>query len=528
MPTAVTEPPKKLVAIPGSNVKSTLAATPPFDPKSPFNLAKWAGAGVMSFPDPNHPQGYLMVMNDHQYLYLLIDLPHETTPTLGPHDAAYVAFDVDGNGAITPSRDVNYCAPWNCYGNSIAMQYYLGPGWWTFVLSTPTLSASRTSFAPSSHSATPHRIYEIRIDFKEIGIDFSSAVTFPILHFGVAVFSSVHPDLYFPTNCTHDFSHLPGIALAASVPLPATGLPVAGVGLVPLGCINNGHATTASTYYLPVTDAAFGGTMNLIADANALTVPYQKHFKYRVRLDGAGEPLRASWYNYHLLPLNNWVYEYFTSDTDGCYAVPDLTQTYSIGHLLFQWDTSSLKSGIHTLNLDILDQNTVVQSQAIQLFIDNNLPDTRIIDITYKGQIVAPCDIVTIDTHSTDPVKVDYVVYDTEGDVYDYGLYVYHGHNQLDVLLPQTVPVDHHGPGSVTCVAPAPPAFPPETCAYEFRLWAYANVTNGNCYLGYADDTVHVTFQVPQSGAAAALKKVMKRPMPNKMSLNDGRSCKMK
>jgi hypothetical protein len=83
--------------------------------------------------------------------------------------------------------------------------------------------------------------------------------------------------------------------------------------------------------------------------------------------------------------------------------------------------------------------------------------------------------------------------------VHSFGLDAYHGQGRVDTLIPPTYPADGHGVADAWLSAPVNPKFPSETCAYELRLWADANVVNGYSYLGYTEATEHVTFLCPQA-----------------------------
>ena len=163
--------------------------------------------------------------------------------------------------------------------------------------------------------------------------------------------------------------------------------------------------------------------------------------KYCVKVKGTQKFLLESWTNYHLRN-NQWVYEYFTPDGDGFYDLRQPLDTYSIDHLLFQWNTAGVPTGIQDIEIDFVNQaGTVANAQTLRLMIDNNLPDVQLLEIQYKNKTVNPCDIVSIDT-SADPVKVHYRAFDAEGDVYCYGMDAYHGQGKHDQLIPQTIPAD--------------------------------------------------------------------------------------
>lgn len=526
MPPVLTEPvlarlPIKFPPFKRPIVKSVWADTPPIT-TDPFSIDAWKDAAVMTIPD-----GFLLVKNDHKFLYLLIDLVKDHSKIMGNKDYFWLSFDVDENASITPNRDINYTLfppPIPMRHHILGKQYYLGPAVWTGY--KKTTSHLRMEFGASPKSATPHRMWELQIDLKEIRNlrfpPFPPRLVPNIVHFGLRVASSnpVFTD-EFPTNFERNFSNLPGILLAKTATLPTTGKPIAGVGYVPLGCIDNttGRSTTATDYRLPTKNSAFGGILEIVGDKNVLKKMWDDGVVKTYRVTDGTEVLYQVWGNYHL-ESGVWHYEHFTPDADGYYDFINYSETYSIDELLFQWDTTGVSPGVHTLKIEFQDAaKHTVQTQSISLMIDNNLPDVRILEISYKGTTVKPCDIVNV-TPGTDPVKIRYVAYDTEGDLRWYGLDAYFAHGEVfaPALIPMTDPtnpatypiLDHtasppthlvtdgHGvPEGSNIWLWTTTTFPAKTCAYEFRLWAYPNVTNGCDYIGYTEDTLHVTFQVP-------------------------------
>jgi len=504
-------------------VKSVWATTPPIT-QAAFSETAWAGASVMPIPE-----GFLMVKNDHNFLYLLLDLTKDTGKSPGVGDYFWLTFDVDRNACITPNRDVNY-GIYPSLPIRIGKQFYLGPGTWTGISQQPTKSLARQEFGRTPHSMTPHRVWELRIDLKEIGVNLTHVTLPPVLHFGLRV-SSATPAFTcdFPPDFYMNFSDLPVILMAVNAPLPSIGKPVVGIGLIPVGTgapstdgidPATGRATTSSTYYLPTKNTAFGGVLNLIGDQTVLQSLWNQNVrKYCVKFKGAQTPLVPIWTNYHFMN-NQWVYENIVPDSDGFYALIDPRETYSIDHLLFQWNTVGVSTGTHDLEIDFVNQSgTVVDTQTLRLMVDNNQPEVEIYEIKYNNKTVQPCDIVNI-VPGGGTVNIHYRAYDAESDMRVFGLGAYHGEGKYDEILAETVPADPHGVADASVAAA--PKFPPETCAYEFRLWAYSNVVNGYSFLGYTEATEHVTLIVP---TAAPYKVLATKPtFPSGLKSVDGRT----
>ncbi len=482
-------------------VRSGWAASAPLVSGS-FSPGEWAGAGTLP-----SPAGYLMVKNDNRYLYLALDLVGDNGNSPGVGDYFWLSFDTDGNRAIGAYRDVNY-GIYPTLPIRIGKQYYLGPATWTGILSDPSTSLARQGFGSSPHSAAAHRIWEMRIDLAEVGVSLSGAVTLPVLRFGLRVSSTSPAFTYdFPANFYSNFSNLHEIVLSLgpdTYPAGTAGIVIGGVGLIPATTIAGGRATTAATYVPYLQNAAFGGTMHLIGNRVTMTGLWGSGArKYRVLhrqgTSGGFTPILQSWSNYRWTG-STFVLESFGPDVDGKYPMLDPALDYSIDDLLLQWASNGYLPGIHEFQVEFFNAGgSVVPSptQILQLFLDNNLPDLRIIGVRYRGVDISPCAIVEV-LETPDPVEVHIRAYDAEGDLYSYALNAYYGNNQVfsPALASGSYPGGNwQGVPDLWVSAPvAPNKFPPITCAYQLRLSAYPRVTNGYGYIGYTEANDHVTF----------------------------------
>ena len=359
MPSPIVEPIVFRPVLAAPMERSVWAKTPPVVPGG-FSAPAWADAVAMPIPG-----GILMAKNDHSFLYLLLDLVKDTGNSPGVGDYFWLSFDVDCNASITPRRDVNY-GIYPTLPIRIGRQFYLGPGTWTGISSQPTQSFARQEFGVTPSSTVQHRVWELRIDLKEVGAQMDSVVLPPVLHFGLRVSSSTPQITFdFPANFFQDFKNLPGILLAMNAPLPSNGKPVVGIGLIPVGDgvtghdgidPNTGRATTAAGYYLPTQGAAFGGVLNLIGDKTVLQNLWNQNItKYCVKVKGTQKFLLESWTNYHLRN-NEWVYEYFTPDGDGFYDLRQPLEEVAIWSILFLRDITERndtlgEGGFKCLNL---------------------------------------------------------------------------------------------------------------------------------------------------------------------------------
>jgi hypothetical protein len=531
-PTVATPPkveakPLPFFLIPPSVPKSGWALTPPSISGS-FVPAEWQDAGII----PLANMGFLMMKNDAKFLYLALDVVQDTGNTPGTGDFFWLSFDVDGNAAITAHRDVNY-GIYPTLPIRIGRQFYLGKAVWTGLLTDPSASLACQFFGATPKSAKPHRIWMLRIELAEIGINFANLFGPPKIRFGLRIASATPPLVQdFPVNFINDFSHLMESWLAVSPALPATkGLPIAGVGLIPVDHIHaDGRATTDASYFIHAQNAAFGGAMNIIGDHNMLNSLFTQLNvrKFRVKCQtptGDLIDLRQSWTNYRFTP-QGWALESFGPDTEGKYELLKPTETYSIDHLLFQWNTTGFATGLYHLSLEFFDATgklinvpvpQTTQAQRVPLMIDNHLPDVRIMGVKYKNQEIPACAIVKV-LDTPDPVQIEFRAFDDEGDLSAFRLDAFYGDNQrVEPPLAQgSYPGTGNWQGVADTVISAPSAgpnkFPPTTCAFEFRLSATARVTNGYSYIGYVEATRHVTFE--RTGAPHVLATRFAKEFP--------------
>ncbi len=501
-----------------------------------FSPGEWTGAGALPMPG-----GVIFVKNDANFLYVALDMVNDTGNSPGVGDYFWLSFDVDRNGSITPNVDVDY-GIYPTLPIRIGKSFYLGPGIWTGIQTTPSLAAAQQGFSATSSSATPHRIWELRIPLDEVGITAWGGGTLPYVRFGLRVASS-SPSFVtdFPPGFFTNFAGLHTIYLATSpdtVYPPGTAGPViAGVGLIPFTKIIGGRATTDAGYYPRVINAAFGEVLNFIynrPNVQGFWAAGARRYSvlHRVGSSGAFTPLRRAWSNYRWTGTD-FVLDSFAPDANSRYELKNPSLDYSTKDLLFQWNTPGNASeapaatGIHEFQIQFFNTAgglVASPAQTLQLYIDNALPQLQLYEIRYKGATVAPCSIVEI-TETPDPVQVRFRAFDPEGNLLSFALQAYYGG-------PGTAPVNllpagmgsYPGAGIWTGVADttvncpvAPDKFPPRTCAYQFRLSARPRVTNGYGYIGYTEVTSHVTFRRPGGPAALAAPKPLVTPFGTRL-----------
>jgi hypothetical protein len=480
-----------------------------------FSPGEWSDAGVLPMPG-----GFIMVKNDANFLYLALDLTTDTGNTAGVGDYFWVSFDVDRSMTITPYFDVDY-GIYPTLPIRIGRQYYLGPGTWTGILGEPSQSAVQQGFAASPHSATPHRIWEMRLALSEIGISSLGNTTSPYVRFGLRV-ASTSPSFVtdFPPGFYTNFASLHEIYLAtgpSEIYPPGTAGPViGGVGLIPATTISGGRATTAPTYVPHVTNAAFGGILNFIYNRPNVVALWgagarKYRILHRVGTSGSFAPLRRTWSNYRWTG-STYVLESFGPDNNDRYPLKDPSFDYATKDLLFQWNSAggggdpAIPTGLHEFQVEFRNSSGAVvasPSQTLQLYIDNAMPELQIYGIEYKGAPVQPCSIVEI-TETPDPVRVRFRAYDPEGDLLSFALRAYYGGSGTPAINLLPAGMGSYPGGNWQGVADqwvncptSPVRFPPVTCAYQIRLSAHPRVTNGYGYIGYNETMTHVTFRRP-------------------------------
>jgi len=173
------------------------------------------------------PIGYLMIQNDQEYLYILLDVTQDTeinyVKTAGYEfpDLFYLAFDVDQNSEPTEGVDLLF-VPDFLEGRLQAKSACLKLLWG---VSEPIKSRSyyAVGFDKTFNEETPHVFWEIAISLEEISPP-GNGVTPAISSFGVMIFSpNPYIQLSFPpwmpSPGNFDFTQLITIIIAPPPPV---------------------------------------------------------------------------------------------------------------------------------------------------------------------------------------------------------------------------------------------------------------------------------------------------------------------
>lgn len=447
--------------------------------------AVWAGAGKLAIPG-----GFLLTKNDANYLYAALDMVADSGNDAGVGDYFWFTFDRNRSGNITPNVDVNYGVYPNT-PNKIGRQFYLGAGTWTGLSTDSTLY--QQAFETSPESATPHRVWKFRFKLTELNVSLAPSIFPPYTRFGLKIHST-NPalDTNTPANFWNNFTSLHTLYFSRKPTIsPALMGPVIGcVGLIPTTKINaSGRATTDPAYFVPVTNAAFGGRLNIVGNKtqlDALLAAGAKYIKIKTRpgTSGSFSYLRTAWYNYSWnAAIGDYQLQAFGPDASNFHPLPTPGIDYSIHDLLFQFDSTQFAQGIHQFEVEFYNASYAIMAapaQTLTLFIDNTVPQVKINSIKHNGVDVNTCAIVNM-TGPADGIVVNFDAYDPEGNVKAYTVRAVWGDGQSAVLTSQSYTAalgnwtgvqNTNAPGSGVWV-------PLVTCAHSIDVTAHARTTNG-------------------------------------------------
>lgn len=453
--------------------------------------------------------GQMRTMNDGSYLYVLLDVVDDTfndpVPTgSGDGDYFVLFFDKDLNHAVTPNVDFGYgtCRDGRTFVKDTSLSQFTFTGCQT----TDPNSLGAIGFGPTFNSATPHRFWEFRLSFAELGVDpttwTTSAGSVPKVRFNVGVHSLTPSfDAYQPDpSSAPDESLMYQLDLATSPSFPpgSTGPIFAGVGLVPSTYIDaNGYANINISGYYYATNAPFGANLNVFGNWNTLRFAYGA-VRYRVLYSKDGGPytrLKQTWTNFKFNG-STWVPNAIGPDAQDAYPVPLPWELWYLPNLLISWQTAvGFGDGTYRLKLELINSGGFVLASPpgnnVTLFVDNSPPVPTLNNIFYDGTAVCQCGIVTQGDCFTPPFTFrgftfDLTVNDPHGALSSYALTYYYGNNLSAGITfdSYTAHASQDGPeqwnGISSLVVPTfPPWCAPQSCAYTFALSAVSRIQNG-------------------------------------------------
>lgn len=463
--------------------------------------------------------GQMRTMNDGTYLYVLLDVVDDTgndpVPTPG-NDGDYFTlyFDKDLNHAVTPNVDFFYstCQDGRPFVKATRLDQLSSTG--CTPVDAATLGAE--GFGASFNSATPHRLWEFRLSFTELGVDpttwTTSGGSVPKVRMSVCVhsktpsFDACQPD----PSSSPDNSLMYQLDLATSPAFPpgSTGPIFAGVGLVPANYIDGaGYANINISGYYYATNAPFGSSLNVFGNWNTLRFAYGAA-KYRVLYSKDGGPytrLKQTWTNFKFNGLT-WVPNAIGPDASDAYPLPLPWEIWYLPNLLISWQTAvGFGDGTYNLRLELLNASgTVLASppgNSLTLFVDNTPPTVTINNGFYldgsASTAICECGIVTQGTCTefigfpprlvSRGFDFDITVNDPRGALNGYGLSYTYGNNLSGAITSDSYTAGHVAQdgadkwnGVTNSVVPTfPPFCAPKSCAYTFILSASSRVQNG-------------------------------------------------
>jgi hypothetical protein len=481
-----------------------------------LNDLSWADAARMPIQG-----GSLYLKNDAQFLYAALDMVEDTGNNTGTGDYFWFTFDRNRSGSITPNVDVNY-GLYPGFPDKMGRQYYLAGGTWTGLVNEVSPSQCKIAFEGSPNSASAHRVWKMRFLLTDLNVAFVPWLL-PYTRFGIKIHSGTpNFDYNTPDNFYYDFTNLHYLILSRTPVInPALLGPVIGsVGLIPTTKIDavTGKATIDPGYYVEAQNAAFGGTLNLIANRVTLTGLYAAGARkcrvfHRLGTSGAFAPLRSLWFNYRWTGTT-YIQEAAAPDSNDMYPVLNPALDYSIDDLLIQFDSNNLTRGLNQFRVQFFNEGGTIEipstEQTLTLFIDNFAPEVKINAIRHNGLDVNACSIVNL-TDANDGLTFNITANDVDGNMRSYALSAIWGNSQSEVIFSEayTLAKGVNWAGVVNLVIPDKGEWvPDESCAYTFVLSAWSRSTNGYNYLGHNSVTKSITLIKP-AGTGVASKVAM-------------------
>jgi len=161
------------------------------------NASEWTSLNSTRVTVTN---GFVHLMNDANYLYVLIDVTSDTGNDPVGQDYFWLTFDVNRNSQIDANTDVNFAVT---PAGNICIEYYIGPGTWTGSCTSPSGLLMSRGFGTSLNSGAAHRIWELQIPRNLIG---ATSTNSP-LRFALRLYSQ-NPSFTAdtPPNFYNDFS----------------------------------------------------------------------------------------------------------------------------------------------------------------------------------------------------------------------------------------------------------------------------------------------------------------------------------
>jgi hypothetical protein len=226
-----------------------------------------------------------------------------------------------------------------------------------------------------------------------------------------------------------------------------------GVGHVPSTKISvDGYATTDPTYFFPVKDSPFGGTLNILGNLSNFTALQATHYRVLVSYEGsAPTPLGLSWNTYHWNPVTSQFDLTPVAPVPGpalpvpgpAYEIPADYPTHAErwypSFLMMRWPSGN--NGLYTFTVQIFKKTgstwtdltgSLSSGNSLTMLVDNSGFSTDVVAIRQHGTTttIPVCAIVSPPAFpSIKSFDVEVTAYDPNQHLLSYGVTALFGHN---------------------------------------------------------------------------------------------------
>lgn len=524
-------------------INSKWADTPPTIDGT-IAAGEWNGASsIPMYNDLGWEAGRMYLLNDDTSLYVLLDFVADTVAgSTTDDDYTGISVDINLDEQKTPYVDFRYTTPIG--SETLGLQRALSDTTWTGV--GPTLSEVGEGFGLNPMTADPpHTIFEYRLDYAELGIDYADLLANPADPFRARIIAEMYSnapsiEVSYPSPYSGPWS-VPMIRIGLDIgdlEVDPNGPIVAGIGLVPRNFIDqdNGLATTGAEHQINVLDAPFGSHLRVIGNVDKLRGEDANYYAigYCDMSQSSCPMLHESgfsWSDWTFVTDTKTNYYWSTSlhkyvlDNVGAtliessgpaimgYPVQSAGVSWYFPNLLFDWRTTGtvkVNSGMYKMhvfgfaNLGLTNLLTHLDDEECSMVvrIDNTAPVMTINSISYQGADVPACGIVEL-ASDTDDLVLDVSAFDPDGYLYNYVVEALYGDNQRFTCSAESYPGSVDGlwyglrpNGTVLCEGDGGTHWE-TTCAYAFRVSGYGRAINGYSRIHYRSYHKTMTILMP-------------------------------
>ena len=231
----------------------------------------------------------------------------------------------------------------------------------------------------------------------------------------------------------------------------ATGPILLGIGHVPFDRIVNGYADTTIDpgYFFQVKDAPFGGTLPLMVNHEGAYAAGARY--YKVLVDGVAQ--QQSWSDYcWSTSTNRFELRTMNPDESGYFEVRPPHELWYNHWLGCRLNTSGLANRLQTIEVELYsapDAGSLIDTDGLEVQIDNRWPTAKINQILHDGAEVKVCELVD---SGSDKFTFNITAHDTEDHLKSWHLSALWGDNKSKSVDWDSYPPTRHPP-----VPPEPP-----------------------------------------------------------------------